>query len=502
MDVPWNTQCGIGGRSGGRIQAGTRPATAYPRAVSSNEAARGRANLREMLYLMPQGVDPGGFESIDDAGQFRELGRTAETHAESDLHSSISPQRSGPAGGGPAGTRRPGKYPRSTMTFTPFELEAWQSRYEHEVEYNLADSGVHPVRVDELVTDPTAVSRLLDVELGYPPVGGTDALRALIADWQGGGARADNVLVTVGAAEANAITIATLVEPGSNVVVMEPGYRQVRGCALNLGAAVEAFPLDPARGWRPDLDALAAAVTPATRLIAVTNPNNPAGTILTEEEMDAVVAAAARVGAWILGDEVYRGTERLTDQVTPSFFGRYDKVVCVGSLSKAFGLPGLRTGWLVAPRTLVEDAWRRHEYATISTGAMSMYLAEIALQSPVRDSLIARGRELIHNGYSRLEQWVDASQGLLSIVPPAATALGFVRYHFDVPSLDVADALRTQAGVLVGAGAHFGAEGHLRIAHGLEPAYLDAGLQRMSLTLDRLAHSLRGGLRNATEEVR
>jgi aspartate/methionine/tyrosine aminotransferase len=371
------------------------------------------------------------------------------------------------------------------MTFTPFELEAWQSRYEHEVEYNLADSGVHPVRVDELVTDPTAVSRLLDVELGYPPVGGTEALRALIADWQGGGARADNVLVTVGAAEANAITVATLVEPGSHVVVMEPGYRQVRGCALNLGAAVEAFPLDPARGWRPDLDALAAAVTPATRLIAVTNPNNPAGTILTEEEMDAVVATAAGVGAWILADEVYRGTERLTDQVTPSFFGRYDKVVCVGSLSKAFGLPGLRTGWLVAPRALVEDAWRRHEYATISTGALSMHLAEVALHGPVRDALLGRGRALIRDGYSRLQEWVDDSEGLLSIVPPPATALGFVRYHFDAPSLDVAEMLRIEAGVLVGAGAHFGVECHLRVAHGLEPAYLAAGLRRIARVLRR-----------------
>jgi len=367
------------------------------------------------------------------------------------------------------------------VSFVPFDLEEWQSRYETSVAYNLADSGVRAVRLEELVPDPGAVAGLLGLTLHYPPVGGTDALRRLIGDWHG--ADSGNVLVTVGAAEANAITVATLVRPGDQVVVMEPGYRQVRGCALNAGASVDCFPLDPACGWRPDLDTLDAVVTPATRLIAVTNPNNPVGTVLTEDEMDAVVATAERVGAWILADEVYRGTERLTETVTPSFFGRYARVVCVGSLSKAFGLPGLRLGWLVAPPDLVQDAWRRHEYATISTGVLSMYLAEMALEPQLRRRLLGRTRALIRDGYARLEDWIDASPGLVSINPPEATGLGFVRYQLDVPSLEVANLLRTDADVLVGAGAHFGIEQHLRLAIGLEPAYLDAALQRVSAVM-------------------
>jgi aspartate/methionine/tyrosine aminotransferase len=367
------------------------------------------------------------------------------------------------------------------LNFIPFELEEWQSRYETSVAYNLADSGVHPVRLDELVPDPDAVSRLLAVDLHYPPVGGTELLRQRIADWHG--AQPDNVLVTVGAAEANSITVATLVRPGDHVVVMEPGYRQVRGCALNAGAGVSSFPLDPARGWRPDLEALRATVNSATRLIAVTNPNNPVGTVLTANEMDAVVAVAQQSGAWILADEVYRGTERLTEAVTPSFFGRYDKVVCVGSLSKAFGMPGLRVGWLVAPPDLLQDTWRRHEYATISASKLSMYLAEIALEPRLRVQLLGRTRGFICEGYARLERWIDNSRGLLSISPPQATALGFVRYHLEVPSLAVAETLRTEADVLVGAGAHFGVEHHLRITHGLEPVYLEAALQRVTEVL-------------------
>ncbi|GGU93976.1 aminotransferase [Streptomyces albospinus] len=371
------------------------------------------------------------------------------------------------------------------MPFTPFALEEWQSRYEQTVTHDLADSGCHPVGLGELLgDDPEAIQRLLAIALHYPPVGGSDTLRGLIAAWHS--AAPDNVLVTVGAAEANAITVASLVSPGDHVVVMEPGYRQVRGCALNAGADVDAFPLDPDHHWRPDLDALERMVRPDTKLIAITNPNNPVGTILTETEMDSITAAADRVGAWILADEVYRGTERLTDRITPSFWGRYDKTVCVGSLSKAFGLPGLRLGWLVAPPTLMDSAWRRHEYATISTSKLSMHLAETALAPATRDRLLTRNRTLIRDGYTRLQQWIDASDGLLSIVPPDATALGFVQYHLNHASLDVANALRARGNVLVSAGAHFGVENHLRITHGLKPDHLDAALDSIHRVLTEL----------------
>jgi aspartate/methionine/tyrosine aminotransferase len=378
------------------------------------------------------------------------------------------------------------------MPFVPFELEEWQSRWETTVAYNLADSGVAAVRLGELLSgaadrpaDQAERARLLDVDLHYPPVAGTDLLRERIAGWIG--AAAENVLVTVGASEANAILVSTLVEPGDAVVVMEPGYRQIRGIAQNAGADVRTFPLDPARGWRPDLEALEGAVTDRTRLIAVTNPNNPVGTILTEPEMDAVVAAARRSGAWLLADEVYRGTERLTDELTPTFWGRYERTISVGSLSKAFGLPGLRLGWIVAPAEIVEAAWRRHEYATIATGMLSMRLGELALEPSTRDRLLARTRRYIRDGYGRLDAWIGANADLLSIVPPDATALGFVRYHLDLPSVEVAHALRREADVLVAPGSTFGVEHHLRITHGLEPALLDEALDRAGRVLRGLA---------------
>jgi aspartate/methionine/tyrosine aminotransferase len=371
------------------------------------------------------------------------------------------------------------------MPFTSFELEEWQSRWETTVAYNLADSGVAAVRLADLLPDEAELRRFLDVDLHYPPVAGTPLLRERIAAWLG--AAPENVLVTVGASEANAILTSTLVEPGDEVVVMEPGYRQIRGIALNAGATVRDFPLDQERGWRPDLSVLYEAVNERTRLVAVTNPNNPVGTMLTDAEMGTVVAAARQAGAWLLADEVYRGTERLTDITTPSFWGRYERVISVGSLSKAFGLPGLRLGWIVAPPELVEAAWRRHEYVTIATGVLSMRLAELALEPATRDRLLARTRRFIRAGYERLGAWIRDHTGLLSIVPPAATALGFVRYSLDLPSVEVAQALRREADVLVAPGSHFGVEQHLRITHGLEAEVLDQALERASRVLRRLA---------------
>ena len=390
------------------------------------------------------------------------------------------------------------------MPFVPFELEAWQSAYEQDVEFNLADSGVHPVRVGELVSEPAAVRDLLDTALHYPHVNGTPLLRSLIAGLYER-AHLGNVLVTVGASEATAVSLQTLLSPGDRVVVLEPGYRQAWGIAQNLGCEVRSFTLRRDRGWHPDLEALDAALRPEAsgsagpwspsggarpvRVIAVTNPNNPTGAILTEGEMELVAAAAASAGAWLLADEVYRGTERLSDVETPSFWGRYERTIVVGSLSKAYGLPGLRTGWLLGPAPMVERIWRRHEYATISTGMLSNTLAEVALAEPARSRLIDRTRSYIRAGYELIERWVAANPDLVSIIPPQATALALVRYTIDLPSVDVADAIRTQASVLVAPGSCFGVEGHLRIALGLEPAFVNEALGRIA----RVLRELQGG---------
>jgi aspartate/methionine/tyrosine aminotransferase len=219
-------------------------------------------------------------------------------------------------------------------------MERFMSKYEQEVEYNLSESGVHPLVLGELVShDPELIERLLRVELNYAYANGNPVLRRNIAALYDG-ATLDNVLVTIGAIEANYNTIYALLSPEDEIVVMIPNYMQIWGIARNRGLRLKTFSLREDAGWAPDLAELEEAVSRETRLIAVCNPNNPTGRILTQQEMDAIINIADRVGAWILADEVYAGAERLTDEQAPSFYGRYDRVIAIGSLSKAYGLPG------------------------------------------------------------------------------------------------------------------------------------------------------------------
>ena len=253
--------------------------------------------------------------------------------------------------------------------------------------------------------DDGKLAALLATEINYPHVNGIPELRENIARLYNG-AGVENVLVTVGAAEANNIVMQTLMQPGDELVTQAPTYKQVWGLALNAGHVVRPFHMLPDAGWALDLASLDAQVNTNTRIIAVCNPNNPTGYIMTEAEMESVVAAADKVGAWILADEVYRGAERLRDEETPSFFSRYDKVVALGSMSKAYGLPGLRVGWVVGPPDTVEDVWRRHEYTTITATMLSNLLAAHALSPEVRPRLIDRTRQYIRNGFPVLERWM------------------------------------------------------------------------------------------------
>ncbi len=373
------------------------------------------------------------------------------------------------------------------MTFTPFDLEYTQSIWEQKVDINLTESGVHPIRLDDLLgDDETRIAELLATEINYPHVNGNPDLRENIAAlYEGAGV--ENVLVTVGAAEANNIIMQTLMEPGDEILSQTPTYMQVWGLAMNAGHQVKSFRLRSEDAWALDIDELNAGLSDRTKIIAVVNPNNPTGKIMTSEEMDAVVNAADKVGAWILADEVYRGAERLQEEETPSFFGRYDKVLCLGSMSKAYACPGLRVGWLVGPPDTVEDTWRRHEYTTITAGMISNILAAHALSPEVRPRLIKRTRDYIRNGFPVLEEWMNKQDGLFTYTPPQASAVSFIRYHLDINSTELMEKLCREASVFVGAGDSFGMDHHLRIAFGQPRETLDEAFRRIESTLMAIA---------------
>ncbi|MEX2465348.1 MAG: pyridoxal phosphate-dependent aminotransferase [Gemmatimonadota bacterium] len=366
--------------------------------------------------------------------------------------------------------------------FHPFELEHYQSLFEHSVDINLADSSVKCADVGSWL-EPGERERLLELGLFYPEVNGLHSMREKIAALYDD-TSPDEVLVTTGAAQANYLVASTVLEAGHRVVWFSPGYRQLPGIAENLGCEVRDVPLDPDADWAIDWNAFDAQVTRGVRMVAVVNPNNPTGRILEREEMERIVAACERVGAWLHADEVYHGTE-LDGEPTPSFRGMYDKLIVTNSLSKAYGLAGLRIGWAVAAPDVIQDLWRRHEYQVIAAAAPSMLLGDIALGADRRRRLIDRQRELTRAGHDVLTEWLADQDGLFSIARRQATSIGFVRYHVDAPSLDVAERIRKEASVLTAPGGFLGTEGHLRITVGYEP-------ERIRPALDRIARVVRG----------
>jgi aspartate/methionine/tyrosine aminotransferase len=372
------------------------------------------------------------------------------------------------------------------MQFQNFDLEYFQSQFERTVEINLADSSVKCANVSDLLAgeDPRP---LLELPLYYPEVNGTGVLRERIAAlYPNAGAK--NVLVTVGAAQANWMVCGTLLEPGDEVIVISPGYRQVWGLARNLGCRVKEARLRPDNNWRLDLDELESLASAKTKLISIVNPNNPTGSILSGGEMRRIVHICEKTGAWLHADEVYRGTE-LDGIETPSFWDMYDKVICVNSFSKAYGLAGLRIGWALAEPQVIEALWRRHEYAVIAAAGPSMKLAEIALLPEKRKSLLDRQRNLSVAGHALLEKWVREQEGRFSVSPAVATSIAFVGYNFDVPSTELADHIRTKASVLVAPGAYLGTEHHLRITVGYEPAKVITALERIGAVAAELAEA-------------
>jgi len=367
------------------------------------------------------------------------------------------------------------------MQLEPFALERFQSIWENRVAWNLAESGVHPLTLAEIVTTAEVRDALLGVTLGYPQTNGTAELRALIAALYHGATPA-HVQVTNGGSEANCVLLMRLVQPGDEIVFMTPNYMQARGLARGLGATVREWRLrEHGNGanarWVADLDELKTLVTPRTRAILICNPNNPTGARFGADVLDGICAIADAAGAWIVSDEIYRGAERDGDE-TPSIWGRSERAIVSSGLSKAYGLPGLRIGWAVAPPALVEDLWAIHDYTTIAPGAINDRLARIVLSPGRRAEIIARTRGIIRTNYPLLKRWLDQQEGLTH-VPPDAGAIAFVRYARPLPSLTLVERLRDEQGVLVVPGSHFDMDGCLRIGFGSDPDHLSAALGRI-----------------------
>ncbi|MBL7082328.1 MAG: aminotransferase class I/II-fold pyridoxal phosphate-dependent enzyme [Candidatus Aminicenantes bacterium] len=370
------------------------------------------------------------------------------------------------------------------MKIEIFELERTQSQWENRVKYNLTESGIHPYSLNEIL-DKEEIKDLISLRLGYGQTNGSIELREAISRLYPG-TDLDNVLVTNGSAEANFITIWTNLEPGDELILMLPNYMQIWGIARSFGVTVKPFYLREDLNWGPDLDELKSLISPRTKMIAVCNPNNPTGAVLSKEEMKEIVHIAMEAGAWIYSDEVYCGAE-LNGEETPSFFGLYDKVIVCHGLSKAYALPGLRLGWLVGPKETIEKSWASHDYTSIASGILSNHVAALVLQPDRRKKVLNRNRKILKKNLVELEKWIDKHKTLFNLIPPKAGGIAFPRYSLEINSTELATKLMKEKSVFIVAGDLFGMDHYLRIGIGSEKNYFLAGLSLFDETLQEIS---------------
>lgn len=368
------------------------------------------------------------------------------------------------------------------MRIEDFRLERWMSRWETEVEYDIAESGVLPMSVNDLLAllpeaeRAPVLDRLLETRLGYSEARGSRSLReAIAATYRDTGP--DNILVTTGAIEANYLLFNVLLEAGDEVVTIDPAYQQVQSVPKAIGCDVKFWRVRADDGFRFDLEDFERVVSPRTKMISLNTPHNPTGAILSDEELRHVYEIAASVGAYVLSDEAYRWLDIPGgDPLAGPMRDRGEHGISVGTFSKPFGLPGLRIGWLAAPEEIVRRCWAMRDYITLSPGKINDMLADVALAH--RDAIRERTHRIVAANLAVADRWFAANADLVSWRRPRAGLLALMTYNLAMPAAELADLLAGDYSVMLAPGSAFGFEHHLRIGIGQDPAIFAEGLTR------------------------
>ena len=369
------------------------------------------------------------------------------------------------------------------MKFPPFKLERIQSLYENSVEVNLTESGVEPLSLKELM-NAEELEELINIPIGYGYTKGSPLLRQRISNLYKGYDK-KNVLVTSGSSEAIFLSASLTVSKGDRVVMMTPNYLSFNGIAEALGAEVDYVPLLKKEKWEWDLDLLSQVVTDETKVISICNPNNPTGSVLSEQEMKKISEIAEKVDAYIHSDEVYIGAE-LSNPQTISFQNIYEKTIVTSGLSKSYSHPGLRIGWIAASETFITKAWEIKDYTTVASSNLSQHIASKVLETETIARLRKRTKDLLNRNLISFTKWVLPYSNHLSFIKPEAGGFAFVEYDMDINSSDLLHDLRTNEGVFIVPGDSFGMDKFFRIGLGSREKEFIKGLELLSQGLSRI----------------
>ena len=379
------------------------------------------------------------------------------------------------------------------MHIEPFGVEIWMNEWETRCELNLAETCVESLTIGELLAltgkNDSSLSELLPMKMTYGAIEGSDRLRRAVAalyDRQS----PENVIITHGTIGANMLVHKTLVDRGDRVVAVVPTYQQHYSIPASIGADVQCLQLREEDGFLPDLDQLRELAVPGTKLIALNNPNNPTGALMDRSLLEQIVGIARGAGAWVLCDEVYRGTDQGGTGMTVSIADLYEKGISTAGMSKAFSLAGLRLGWIAGPRELIEAVTIHRDYDTISVGMIADHFAALALEH--HQEVLDRSQSITRGNLAMLEDWVE-QEPLISWVKPRSGTTALLRYDLEVSSRAFCLDVLKETGVMFTPGSALNMEGYVRIGYANTPSILREGLARVSQYLSTLEASKKTG---------
>lgn len=305
------------------------------------------------------------------------------------------------------------------------KLEAWMRDYYHAVDHDIGSSGVRDLSVAELrAVCGFELSELDTMVLHDSEAFGGPGLRTALADrWTGGDV--DQVMVTHGSSEAIYIVMQTLLEPDDEVIAVDPAYQQLYDIARSRGCRITRWPLRAEQGFSADMDLLRKLAASRPRMIVVNFPHNPTGASITAEEQDELIAIAAEAGSWLVWDNAF-GEMTYTAPPLRLPHDRYDKVVSFGTLSKSYGLAGMRVGWCLAPRELLEEMAVLRDYIALYVSPVLEFFAEKAIRNA--DRIVALQREHACANLELLRSWADGLPDLVRLTPPSGGVTAFVEF--------------------------------------------------------------------------
>ncbi|MGB4231670.1 MAG: aminotransferase class I/II-fold pyridoxal phosphate-dependent enzyme [bacterium] len=362
------------------------------------------------------------------------------------------------------------------MEIKEFMVERWLNTFELGAHYNLAETDAKPFTLEELLSlgdRERLLEDFLAIKLGYNPTTGSEDLRQTISRLYQS-VTPEEVLVTNGAIEADFLLANALVEPGDTVIVQFPAYQVLYSVAEARGARVKRWTMDLDKGYRPDLDQLAELIDDRTKLVVINTPHNPTGAVISREDLETILGWAEERGFWVLSDEVYHGLAYGED-LPPLARDLSPRAISVGSMSKTFGLSGLRLGWIAGPEDIVQSCWSWKDYTSISCSPLSDFLARLALANV--DRIWERNLAVARENLKVLLDWFDQHQDYIDYVPPRAGLVCFPRLNLPISTQEFCRRAYGERGVLLVPGECFEMPGHIRFGFGGDPAEFAAGLR-------------------------